>query len=129
MSDVDKILAQKEKEKKIRGDLIRRRQQKEINRMEKISEERNLTTAALGNIVELSGEEEDDDDLDSSFELHTLDYKENVLTFPRDIVTPTSSTALRLGLSNRQRMGILASNYKLYKLWRRIILNQFTLSL
>ena len=56
------------------------------------------------------GEEQNDNllDLDSSFEHETAFAYETELMLPRDLITPTSSTALRIGLSTRQHTVMLA---------------------
>ena len=105
MDGVDKILHAKERERKEREDLIEQRKQKELDRIAQ------TTAADDSNILDSSTDGEGNNilDLDSSFE-HEMDLiSETDVMLPRDLITPTSSTALRMGLSTRQHTVMLAS--------------------
>lgn len=103
MDGVDKILNAKERERKEREDLIEQRKQKELDRIAQ-------TTAADDSMdSSTDGEEKNIVDLDSSFE-HEMNFtSETDVVLPRDLITPTSSAALRMGLSTRQHTVMLAS--------------------
>jgi hypothetical protein len=105
MDEVDKILYAKERERKEREDLIEQRLQKEQDRIAQ------TTAADDSNILDSSTDGEGNNilDLDFSFE-HEMDLiSETDVMLPRDLITPTSSTALRMGLSTPQQTVMLAS--------------------
>jgi hypothetical protein len=109
MDGEDKIWDAKERERKEREDLIEQRKQKELDRIAQ-------TTAADDSMDSsiTDGEEKNIVDLDSSFE-HEINLQRKEFTsetdvvLPRDLITPTSSAALRMGLSTRQHTVMLAS--------------------
>lgn len=103
MDGVDKILDAKERQRKEREDLIEQRKQKELDRIAQ-------TTAADDSIdSSTDGEGKNIVDLDSSFE-HEMNFtSETDVVLQRDLITPTSSAALRMGLSTRQHTVMLAS--------------------
>lgn len=104
MDGVDKILAGKERERQEREELIEQRKSKELNRI--------AQTEAVESEMDSSIEEQQSDNLedaDSSFEHETAFENESEVLLPRDLITPTSSTALRIGLSTRQHTVMLAS--------------------
>lgn len=78
----------------------RAKKKNELNHLEKKAEKTSST--ALENLdLESSSEEEDEDALYHSCEPETnIVETESNLTLPRDLVTSTLNTALRLGLSS-----------------------------
>nr|CAH0098865.1 unnamed protein product [Daphnia galeata] len=107
MDGVDRVLAMKEKKKIDREEILLKRKQTESFRAESRQSEVNYSVN--------EGDEEssnDTSDEDSSFEFEVSEKRSpvvNVALPAKNILQATASTAVRMGLSNRQHLAIVSS--------------------